>query len=343
MACDAAQLSLEDLKPKIDKHRDRLGAIMITYPSTHGVFEDTICEICDLVHEAGGQVYLDGANLNAMLGYAKPGDIGADVCHLNLHKTFCIPHGGGGPGVGPIAVASHLAPYLPGHPVVSPGVEGGGIEPVAAAPYGSASILPISWMYLQMMGDTGLANASACAVLAANYMAKRLEGHYDILFRNPEGLCAHEFILDLRPFDAMAGIKADDVAKRLMDYGFHAPTMSWPVPGTLMIEPTESESLAELDRYCDALIAIRGEIDAIASGEVDRADNVLKNAPHSIAMVTSDDWSHPYTREAAAWPLPWLRERKFWPPVGRVDNPHGDRNLICTCVGMGEIKSVQDA
>jgi glycine dehydrogenase len=337
VACDDGDISIDDLKNKIEANRDRLGAIMITYPSTHGVFEDTIIEICQLVHEAGGQVYLDGANLNAMLGYARPGEIGADVCHLNLHKTFSIPHGGGGPGVGPIAVASHLVPWLPGHPVVSPlgdGVQG--IDPVAAAPWGSASILPISWMYLQMMGDAGLADASSRAVLAANYMAKRLEDEYTVLFRNTSGLCAHEFILDLRPFDASAGIKADDVAKRLMDYGFHAPTMSWPVPGTLMIEPTESESLAELDRYCDALIAIRGEIATIERGEADRDDNVLKNAPHSMAMVTADQWMHPYSRQQAAWPLPWLRERKFWPSVGRVDNPHGDRNLICTCSGMGD-------
>ncbi len=338
VACDDGDISIDDLKVKIQQHRDRLGAIMITYPSTHGVFEDTIIEICELVHEAGGQVYLDGANLNAMLGYARPGEVGADVCHLNLHKTFCIPHGGGGPGVGPIAVAEHLVPWLPGHPVVSP-LKGDaqGIEPVAAAPWGSASILPISWMYLQMMGDAGLADASARAVLAANYMAKRLEGHYDVLFRNDAGRCAHEFIIDLRPFDASAGIKADDVAKRLMDYGFHAPTMSWPVPGTLMIEPTESESLAELDRYCEALITIRAEIAAIESGDADLDDNVLKNAPHSVVMVTADQWAHPYSREQAAWPLPWLRDRKFWPPVGRVDNPHGDRNLICTCAGMDEI------
>ena len=338
VACDEGDISLEDLKAKIESHRERLGAIMITYPSTHGVFEDTIIEICTLVHEAGGQVYLDGANLNAMLGYSRPGDIGADVCHLNLHKTFCIPHGGGGPGVGPIAVAEHLVPWLPGHPVVSPR-EGcsEGVEPVAAAPWGSASILPISWMYLQMMGDGGLAEASARAVLAANYMAKRLEGHYTVLFRNDGGFCAHEFILDLRSFDAAAGVKADDMAKRLMDYGFHAPTMSWPVPGTLMIEPTESESLAELDRYCEALITIRAEIAAIESGESDRNNNVLKNAPHSVAMVTSDTWPHPYSRQQAAWPLPWLKARKFWPPVGRVDNPHGDRNLLCTCAGMDAV------
>jgi glycine dehydrogenase len=338
VACDEGDISIDDLKAKIEANRDRLGAIMITYPSTHGVFEDTIREICALVHEAGGQVYLDGANLNAMLGHARPGEIGADVCHLNLHKTFCIPHGGGGPGVGPIAVADHLKPFLPGHPVMSPLPDGvQGLEPVSAAPWGSSSILTISWMYLAMMGDAGLAHASTMAVLSANYMAKRLESHFDVLFRNGNGFCAHEFIIDLRSFDASAGVKADDVAKRLMDYGFHAPTMSWPVPGTLMIEPTESESLAELDRYCDALIAIRAEIAEIESGKSDRSDNVVKNSPHSVAMMTSDTWSHPYSRAQAAWPADWLRERKFWPPVGRVDNPHGDRNLICTCTGMGDL------
>jgi len=344
VACDEGDISLDDLASRIEQHRDRLGALMITYPSTHGVFEDTIIRICEMVHEAGGQVYLDGANLNAMLGHARPGDMGADVCHLNLHKTFCIPHGGGGPGMGPIAVASHLAPFLPGHPVTPPDSAGEqAIEPVSAAPWGSASILPISWMYIAMMGDAGLSHASEIAVLAANYMAKRLEPHYDVLFRNEHGLCAHEFIIDLRPFDKSAGIKPDDVAKRLMDYGFHAPTMSWPVPGTLMIEPTESESLAEVDRYCDALIEIRREIRAIEDGEADRTDNVLRNAPHSLAMVTADDWSHPYTRAEAAWPLPWLRARKFWPPVGRVDNPWGDRNLACTCEGMDTFRDAQAA
>ena len=342
VSCDDGDISLVDLEAKIEVHRDRLGAIMITYPSTHGVFEGTIRHICERVHEAGGQVYLDGANLNAMLGHARPGDIGADVCHLNLHKTFAIPHGGGGPGVGPIVAAAHLCPFLPGHPVVSPSrSEGQAIEPVSGAPWGSASILPVSWMYIMMMGDIGLAHASSVAVLAANYMAKRLESHYDVLFRNEVGFCAHEFIIDLRPFDRSAGIKPDDVAKRLMDYGFHAPTMSWPVAGTLMIEPTESESLAELDRYCDALIAIRGEIAAIESGEADREDNVLRNAPHSLQVMTADTWSHPYSRSQAAWPLSWLRQRKFWPPVARVDNPWGDRNLACTCAGMAEYESTE--
>ena len=337
--CNESDISLEDLAEKIEKYRDRLGAIMITYPSTHGVFEGTIKQICEMVHEAGGQVYLDGANLNAMLGHAKPGEIGADVCHFNLHKTFCIPHGGGGPGMGPIAVASHLAPFLPGHPVVPCGDDPEhAIDPVSAAPWGSARILPISWMYIAMMGDSGLTTASDVAVLSANYMAKRLESHYAVLYRNEAGCCAHEFIIDLRPFDKSAGVKPDDVAKRLMDYGFHAPTMSWPVPGTLMIEPTESESLQEIDRYCEALISIREEIREIESGNADREDNVLKNAPHSLAMVTSDDWSHPYSRSKAAWPIDWLRERKFWPPVGRVDNPWGDRNLACTCAGMDAIR-----
>jgi glycine dehydrogenase len=340
VSCDAGDISIEDLEKKIEAHRDRLGAIMITYPSTHGVFESTIRRICELVHEAGGQVYLDGANLNAMLGHARPGDIGADVCHLNLHKTFAIPHGGGGPGIGPIVAASHLCPFLPGHPVMSPvASDQTAIEPVSGAPWGSASILPVSWMYITMMGDSGLAHASSVAVLAANYMARRLESHYEVLFRNEVGFCAHEFIIDLRGFDRSAGIKPDDVAKRLMDYGFHAPTMSWPVAGTLMIEPTESESLAELDRYCDALIAIRSEIAAIESGNADRDDNVLRNAPHSMQVMTSDTWTHPYSREQAAWPLPWLRQRKFWPPVARVDNPWGDRNLACTCAGMAEYEN----
>ncbi len=330
--CDAGDICLDDLKAKLAEHGDTIGALMLTYPSTHGVFEDTVSTICDLVHEAGGQVYLDGANFNAMVGLARPGELGADVCHLNLHKTFCIPHGGGGPGMGPICVASHLAPFLPGHPVVAPGSGGDhGIEPVSAAPWGSPSILVIPWVYIAAMGDAGLQHASALAVLNANYMKQRLKDHYDIVFLNDKGFCAHEFILDLRPFDRTAGIKADDVAKRLMDFGFHAPTMSWPVPGTLMIEPTESESKAEMDRYCDALIAIREEIRAIEDGTVDREDNVLKHAPHPMSIIGSDDWNRPYTRQQAAWPLAWLRQRKFWPPVARVDNPWGDRNLACTC------------
>ncbi|MBG81095.1 MAG: glycine dehydrogenase (aminomethyl-transferring) [Phycisphaerae bacterium] len=337
-----ADICLDDLKAKIAEYGDRIGAVMVTYPSTHGVFEDTIQEIADLVHEAGGQVYLDGANMNAMVGLCRPAEIGADVCHLNLHKTFCIPHGGGGPGMGPIGVASHLCPFLPGHPVIRPESAGDeAIEAISAAPWGSPSILPISWMYIGLMGNGGLKQASEVAILNANYMAKRLEGHYDILFCNENGRCAHEFILDCRPF-ADSGIRIDDFAKRLMDYGFHSPTMSWPVAGTLMVEPTESESRAELDRFCDAMIGIREEIRAIESGEADKEDNVLHNAPHSLLTVTSDQWPHPYTREQAAYPIAWLRDRKFWPPVDRVDNPHGDRNLVCTCISMEEAAQPQD-
>ncbi len=335
VACDAGDICLDDLKAKLASHEGNIGALMLTYPSTHGVFEDSVRTICDLVHDAGGQVYLDGANFNAMVGLARPGDLGADVCHLNLHKTFCIPHGGGGPGMGPIAVAEHLATFLPGHPVVQPGSAGEhAIDAVSAAPWGSSGILMIPWVYIVAMGDAGLRRASEVAILNANYMKHRLAKHFDIVFLNDEGFCAHEFILDLRPFDRSAGINADDVAKRLMDYGFHAPTMSWPVPGTLMIEPTESESKAEMDRYCDALIAIRQEIKAIEEGTADRQDNVLKHAPHPLHVVAADEWARPYPREQAAWPLPWLRARKFWPPVARIDNPHGDRNLICSCDGF---------
>ena len=335
VACDAGDICLADLKSKLAAHEGQIGALMLTYPSTHGVFEDSVRTICELVHEAGGQVYLDGANFNAMVGLARPGDLGADVCHLNLHKTFCIPHGGGGPGMGPIAVAAHLAPFLPGHPVVQPSTAGEhAIDAVSAAPWGSSGILMIPWVYIAAMGDAGLRRASETAILNANYMRHRLEPHYDIVFLNDRGFCAHEFILDLRPFDRTAGIKADDVAKRLMDFGFHAPTMSWPVPATLMIEPTESESKAEMDRYCDALIAIRREIQAIEDGDADSVDNVLKHAPHPLHVVAADDWSRPYTREQAAWPVSWLRTRKFWPPVARIDNPYGDRNLICTCSGV---------
>ena len=333
-------VDMDDLQAKIALHKDELGALMVTYPSTYGVFEERIAEMCDLVHAAGGQVYMDGANMNAQVGLTSPGRIGADVCHLNLHKTFCIPHGGGGPGMGPICVRSHLAPFLPGHPVVSPFVEGGtskgehAILPVSAAPWGSATILAISWMYINMMGSEGLTRATQVAVLSANYMAKRLAGHYDVLFKGPAGLCAHEFIIDVRPFEKSAGIKVDDVAKRLQDYGFHGPTMSWPVPGTLMLEPTESEPKAELDRLCDALIAIRREIAEIESGVMSQQDNPLKNAPHTAAVVCGSQWDHPYTREQAAFPAAWVRENKFWPSVGRVDNAFGDRNLVCTCPPM---------
>jgi glycine dehydrogenase len=331
VACDGnGNVDIPDLRAKAEQHRDRLAALMVTYPSTHGVFEAGIREICEIVHEHGGQVYLDGANMNAQVGLCRPGDYGADVCHLNLHKTFCIPHGGGGPGMGPICVASHLAPFLPGHPVVPTG-GGEAIGPVSAAPWGSASILPISWMYIAMMGAAGLTRASEVAILNANYMAARLAEHYPVLYRGAHGRVAHEFILDLRPFKASAGIEAEDVAKRLMDFSFHAPTMSFPVAGTLMIEPTESESKAELDRFCEALIAIREEIRAIEEGRLDRQDNPLKNAPHTAVDSLAESWERPYTREQAIFPAAWVRERKFWPYVGRIDNAWGDRNLMCLC------------
>ncbi len=308
---------------------------MVTYPSTHGVFEEEIREICEVVHRFGGQVYLDGANMNAQVGLCRPGDYGADVCHLNLHKTFCIPHGGGGPGMGPIAVARHLAPFLPGHPLVACGGDQA-IGPVAAAPYGSPLILAIPWMYIAMMGSEGLEAATELAILNANYVAARLRSDYPVLYRGARGRVAHEFIVDLRPFKATAGVEAEDVAKRLMDYGFHAPTMSFPVPGTLMIEPTESESKRELDRFCDAMIAIRAEIREIEEGRADRKDNPLKHAPHTAEAIAADDWSHPYGREQAAFPLPWVRDGKFWPAVARIDNVFGDRNLICLCPPVEE-------
>jgi glycine dehydrogenase len=333
VACDAeGNIDLADLRKKAEEHRDQLAACMITYPSTHGVFEEHVRAICDVVHANGGLVYMDGANMNAQVGLVRPADLGADVCHLNLHKTFCIPHGGGGPGMGPIGVVDALAPFLPGHPVIRPLSAGKhAIGPISAAPYGSALILPIPWVYIALMGSDGLRRATEIAILAANYMAKRLEGHYDVLFTNQHGRCAHEFIVDCRSFDRTAGIKIDDIAKRLIDFGFHAPTMSWPVAGTLMIEPTESESKPELDRFCDAMIAIREEIRAIEEGRADREDNPLKHAPHTAAAVSSDAWPHRYSREQAAYPAPWLKQFKFWPAVGRVDNPYGDRNLVCTC------------
>jgi glycine dehydrogenase len=331
VACDAGgNVDLADLEAKAEQHRDRLAALMVTYPSTHGVFEEGIRDICRIVHEHGGQVYMDGANMNAQVGLCRPGDFGADVCHLNLHKTFCIPHGGGGPGMGPICVAPHLAPFLPGHPVIHTGGSEA-IGPVSAAPWGSASILVISWVYIALMGGRGLTAATEMAILNANYMAARLSKHYPVLYTGKKGRVAHEFILDLRPFKTTAGIEAEDVAKRLMDYSFHAPTMSFPVAGTLMIEPTESESKAELDRFCDAMIRIREEIRAIEDGKVDRHGNVLKNAPHTADDVMAADWDRPYTREQAAFPAPWVRERKFWPYVARVDNVWGDRNLMCSC------------
>ena len=331
--CDSeGNVDLADLRAKAALHTNDLACCMMTYPSTHGVFEDRIKELCDIIHEHGGQVYMDGANMNAQVGLTRPGEIGADVCHLNLHKTFCIPHGGGGPGVGPIGVAAHLCDFLPGHPVINPANAGKhAIGPVSAAPYGSASILPISWMYISLMGADGLRKATQVAILAANYMAKRVQNDYKVMFVNKNGCCAHEFIIDCRTFDQSAEIKIDDIAKRLMDFGFHAPTMSWPVPGTLMIEPTESESKEELDRFCEAMIAIRAEIAQIEQGKSDRKDNPLKGAPHTAEAICSDSWNHKYTREQAAYPLTWVRNRKFWPAVGRVDNPYGDRNLVCSC------------
>jgi glycine dehydrogenase len=331
VACDdRGNVELEDLKRRVEEHRDRLSALMITYPSTHGVFEEAVQEICRCVHEGGGQVYMDGANMNAQVGLTSPAEIGADVCHLNLHKTFSIPHGGGGPGMGPITAAEHLREFLPGNPL-------GGEGAVSAAPYGSPSILPISWTYIALLGAGGLTRASQIAILNANYMAKRLSEHYDVLYTGPDGLVAHEFIIDCRPFEKSSGTSVEDIAKRLMDYGFHAPTMSFPVAGTLMIEPTESESRDELDRLCAALIGIRDEIRAVEAGELDPEDNPLKHAPHTAAAVTADEWPHAYSRELAAWPAPWLREHKFWPPVARIDNTYGDRNLVCSCPPLEDL------
>jgi glycine dehydrogenase len=335
VACDAeGNIDMVDLRAKADAHAADLSCAMITYPSTHGVFEESIVEAAEIVHSHGGQVYMDGANLTAQVGLCRPGDFGMDVCHLNLHKTFCIPHGGGGPGIGPIAVAAHLVDYLPGHAVVAPGEQRRGEGAVSAAPWGSASILVISWMYLAMLGAKGLREATQTAILSANYMAHRLEAKFRVLYRGHRNLVAHEFILDLRPWKQSAGIEVEDVAKRLMDYGFHAPTVSFPVPGTLMIEPTESESKEELDRFCDAMLAIHAEMERVASGEWPRGDNPLKNAPHTASVVTADAWTHPYGRERAAYPLPALREHKFWPAVGRIDNVYGDRNLVCSCLPM---------
>ncbi|MCO7552737.1 aminomethyl-transferring glycine dehydrogenase [Metapseudomonas otitidis] len=334
-ACDArGNVDIADLKAKAEEHRERLAAIMITYPSTHGVFEEGIREICEIIHANGGQVYIDGANMNAMVGLCAPGQFGGDVSHLNLHKTFCIPHGGGGPGVGPIGVKAHLAPFLPGHGHLAR-KEGA----VSAAPFGSASILPITWMYIRMMGGAGLRRASQLAILNANYIARRLEEHYPVLYTGTNGLVAHECILDLRPLKDSSGISVDDVAKRLIDFGFHAPTMSFPVAGTLMIEPTESESKEELDRFCDAMIRIRNEIRAVETGALDAEDNPLKNAPHTAAELVGE-WAHPYSREQAVYPTASLVEGKYWPPVGRVDNVYGDRNLVCACPS---IEAYQDA
>jgi glycine cleavage system P protein (glycine dehydrogenase) len=323
-------IDVDDLKRKAEQHKDRLSALMVTYPSTHGVFEETIQDVCAIVHQHGGQVYMDGANMNAQVGLTSPAAIGADVCHINLHKTFSIPHGGGGPGMGPIGVAAHLAPYLPGHPIVKTGGERA-IHALSAAPWGSASILLISYAYMKMLGRDGMTDATRYAILNANYIKSRLEPHYPVLYTRRNGRVAHEMIFDLRPLKQASGIEEGDVAKRLMDYGFHAPTVSFPVPGTLMVEPTESESKDELDRFCDAMIAIRGEIQAIIEGQAHPKDNVLKNAPHTASAIASDDWSHPYSREQAAFPLPFVRAHKHWPSVGRIDNPYGDRNLICSC------------
>ncbi len=335
VACDKeGNVDLGDLRTKIAAHADKLAALMVTYPSTHGVFEGSIRDICQMVHAAGGQVYMDGANMNAQVGLTSPGQIGADVCHLNLHKTFCIPHGGGGPGVGPVGVASHLVSFLPNHPLRNDAGPATGIGPVSAAPFGSALILPISYAYIRMMGAAGLKRASEVAILNANYIASRLRGAYPILYTGPGGMVAHECIIDCRGFAAEAGVQVEDIAKRLQDYGYHAPTMSWPVAGTLMIEPTESESKAEIDRFCDAMIAIREEIASIATGTFDKLDNPLKRAPHTAREIVSDVWTHAYTRAQAAFPLPWVATSKYWPPVKRVDNVYGDRNLMCTCAPL---------
>ncbi len=332
---DQGNINIEDLKEKAQLHKDNLSSLMITYPSTHGVFETEISEICNIVHEFGGQVYLDGANLNALMGVAKPGEFGSDVSHLNLHKTFAIPHGGGGPGVGPIGVKDHLKEFLPGHAYFDPYKNS--INAVSAAPQGSASILPISWAFCLMLGGEGLKKSSQVAILNANYIAKKLEPHFDILYKGIDNFVAHECIIDVRPFKTSAQVTVDDIAKRLMDYGFHAPTMSWPVAGTLMIEPTESESTEELDKFCEALLQIKTEIKNIESGKMSSEDNVLKNAPHTAEHLLSENWSHPYSREQAAYPLTWVKANKYWPPVGRVDNVFGDKNLFCSCDGWGQI------
>jgi len=326
----SGNIDFDDLKAKSEEHSDNLSTLMVTYPSTHGVFEESIIDVCALIHNHGGQVYMDGANMNAQVGLCRPGDIGADVCHLNLHKTFCIPHGGGGPGMGPIGVAKHLSPFLPGHPVVKTGGEHA-ILPVSAGPYGSSSILPISYMYITMMGANGLKRATQVAILNANYVARKLDRHFPVLYKGANGFVAHECILDLRGFKSLAGIEVEDVAKRLMDYGFHAPTVSFPVAGTMMFEPTESESKDELDRFCEAMISIRSEIEEIITGSVDKVDNVLKNSPHTVQQITADTWERPYSRQKAAFPLDWVAHRKYWPPVSRIDSVFGDRNVVCSC------------
>ena len=337
--CDKqGNVDYEDLKKKVEQHSANLGALMVTYPSTHGVFEERISEICDLVHKHGGQVYMDGANLNALVGIAKPGNFGPDVCHINLHKTFCIPHGGGGPGMGPIACKRHLEIYLPSHPIIKDCGPATGIGAISAAPWGSSSILSISWMYIKMMGSEGLKLATQIAILNANYIAHKLKDHFPILYKGSKGNVAHECIIDIRSIKSETGITEEDIAKRLIDFGFHAPTMSWPVPGTMMIEPTESESMSELDRFCDTLIKIKLEIEAIKSGKFDKIDNPIKNAPHTDLELASNDWKHKYSREEAAYPSNFLRSNKFWPPVARVDNVYGDKNLFCSCPSMDEFK-----
>jgi glycine dehydrogenase len=332
-------IDVADLEAKAIEHRQRLAALMVTYPSTHGVFEEHIQDVCSIVHQHGGQVYMDGANMNAQVGLTSPAAIGADVCHLNLHKTFSIPHGGGGPGMGPIGVAAHLAPYLPSHPLVKTGGSRA-IHALSAAPWSSASILLISYAYIRMLGGNGMTNATRFAILNANYVKARLERHYPVLYTRPNGRVAHEMIFDLRPLKQASGIDETDVAKRLMDYGFHAPTVSFPVGGTLMVEPTESEPKEELDRFCEAMIAIRREMQDVIEGKADPKDNVLKNAPHTAAAVTADAWDHAYSRERAAFPLPFVRAKKFWPPVGRIDNPYGDRNLMCSCPPVEAFETV---
>lgn len=334
--CDErGNIDIQDLKSKAEQYKENLSALMVTYPSTHGVFEEAIIEACDIIHKNGGLVYMDGANLNAQVGLTSPGFIGADVCHLNLHKTFAIPHGGGGPGMGPIAVAKHLTPFIPGHSLVKVGFDKA-ISAVAAAPWGSASVLVISYAYIKMMGAEGLTFATKAAILNANYIKAKLEKHYPVLYSGSNGFCAHELIFDCRPFKVSAGVEVEDIAKRLMDYGFHAPTVSFPVPGTIMVEPTESESLRELDKFCNALIAIRNEIDEIEKGTIGREDNALKNSPHTVENVISDNWNHPYTREVAAFPTSEAKQNKFWPTVGRINNAYGDRNLVCSCIPINE-------
>jgi glycine dehydrogenase len=338
VACDdTGNVDLGDLRAKLDRYAESLAAIMVTYPSTHGVFEEGITELCELVHAAGGQVYIDGANFNALLGLAKPGAFGGDVSHLNLHKTFCIPHGGGGPGVGPVAVKAHLAPYLPNHPMVDAAGPSTGVGPIAAAPFGSAGILVIPWAYIRLMGGAGLTHATQVAILSANYIAKRLHEHFPVLYTGRNGLVAHECILDLRPITKATGVTVEDVAKRLIDYGFHAPTMSFPVAGTLMVEPTESEDLVEIDRFCAAMIAIAGEIAKVGAGEWPADDNPLRNAPHTAAVLAAAEWTHPYSRAEAVFPGGVEPRDKYWPPVGRIDSAYGDRNLVCSCPSIEEL------